>query len=191
MFRYPPELKTRNRLIKLEKMDKEIITTLKLFGRFVVIQIICSICISVTSKFFPDHFYFLFFGLQIPILYSNYYFFKRCFLDVAYFKTFQLLYYLLFLLSLTSIFSHQYEVLQRFDEHSFNIQNSSGSVSLDLWYFSIVTFATIGYGDITPISIPAKVLTIIEVICSLTFLILVVSNFHSFFNKPTPTNKLK
>ncbi len=172
-------------------MNKEVITTLKLFGLFIGIQIICAVCISITAKYFATYFYFLFFGLQIPILYSNYIFFKRCLVDIAYFKTFQLIYYLLFLLSVTSIFSYQYEILQRFDERSFHIQNSSGNISFDLWYFSIVTFTTVGYGDITPVTIPAKILTIIEIISSLTLLILVVSNFHSFFKKPKPTNKLE
>jgi hypothetical protein len=82
------------------------------------------------------------------------------------------------------MFSWQYEILQEFNSQSFNVQNSSGSLSFDFWYFSVVTFATVGYGDITPVSIPAKSLTIIEVFNSMTFLILVISNFHSFYKKP-------
>lgn len=171
-------------------MNNETKTTIKLFVRFVIIQSFCAACILLSSKLFPSHFYFVFFGLQIPIFYSNYNFFKKCFLDESYFRTFQIIYYLLFLLSVTSIFSWQYEVLQKFDSHSFNIQNSSGSVSFDLWYYSVVTFATVGYGDITPISISAKTITIIEVINSMTFLILVISNFHSFYKKPKDEVKI-
>ncbi|MDD6795516.1 MAG: potassium channel family protein [Clostridiaceae bacterium] len=51
---------------------------------------------------------------------------------------------------------------------------SNNPSSFDLFYYTIVTFATIGFGDIIPISIPAKIMAIViagtSVICLTVFL---------------------
>ncbi len=51
--------------------------------------------------------------------------------------------------------------------------------NFDLFYYTIITFTTIGYGDITPISVPAKIMSIIvslsSVVCITIFLSTVLS----------------
>lgn len=51
--------------------------------------------------------------------------------------------------------------------------------SFDLFYYTIITFTTIGYGDIVPVSIPAKIISMIiavtSVICITIFLSTVLS----------------
>lgn len=56
---------------------------------------------------------------------------------------------------------------------------SSNPSSFDLFYYTIITFTTIGYGDITPLSISAKVIAMVisvtSVICITIFLSTVLS----------------
>lgn len=47
----------------------------------------------------------------------------------------------------------------------------------DLLYFSIVTFTTVGYGDIVPIAITAKLLTILEMISAFVTIVFIISNY--------------
>lgn len=58
----------------------------------------------------------------------------------------------------------------------------------NLLYFSVVTFATVGYGDITAGSLPAKGIVMIEIMSSFIFIIIILSNFTSlraaFTQKP-------
>ena len=50
---------------------------------------------------------------------------------------------------------------------------------LDLFYYTIITFTTVGYGDIVPLSIAAKIMSIViattSVICLTVFLSSVLS----------------
>ncbi|MGL5695289.1 MAG: potassium channel family protein, partial [Peptostreptococcaceae bacterium] len=43
---------------------------------------------------------------------------------------------------------------------------SNEPTNFDLFYYTIITFTTIGYGDITPLSIPAKIMSIITALTS-------------------------
>ncbi|WP_181769855.1 potassium channel family protein [Bradyrhizobium sp. UNPF46] len=51
-------------------------------------------------------------------------------------------------------------------------------------YFSIVTFATVGYGDITPMSNAARVLVSAQIIGSLMYTVLVFSVLAGFIRQP-------
>ncbi|MGL5750385.1 MAG: potassium channel family protein [Paraclostridium sp.] len=50
----------------------------------------------------------------------------------------------------------------------------------DLFYYTIITFTTIGYGDIIPVSIPAKILAIIISITSVVCLTVFLSTILSY-----------
>lgn len=52
----------------------------------------------------------------------------------------------------------------------FIISHPSDNQFADIFYFNIVTMATVGYGDIVPISATAKILTILEILISIFIL---------------------
>ncbi len=54
---------------------------------------------------------------------------------------------------------------------------------LQLFYFSFVTLATLGYGDIIPVSGPAKGMAIIEAIIGQMYLVVVVSRLVSLYGQ--------
>jgi len=47
------------------------------------------------------------------------------------------------------------------------------------FYFSIVTFASVGYGDIVPVSAPAKILVILEICQSFILIVFGLSNINN------------
>ena len=72
-------------------------------------------------------------------------------------------------------FAIDYTALHFFDSTHFKINNSSGYngllVFFDMSYFSLITFSSVGYGDIIPITVTAKTLAAFEV--ALRFFVLV------------------
>lgn len=65
--------------------------------------------------------------------------------------------------------------------------------TLDSFYFSVVTLATVGYGDIHPVGSVAKILVIIEVLLGILLLAIMVGaaisvTFHEISNKPEKHN---
>ena len=76
-------------------------------------------------------------------------------------------------------FAADYYCLKSCMSESFLFTNQvDGSIAqaFDLLYFSIVTFATIGYGDIVPLTFEAKMLVIFEIISSFIMITFVISN---------------
>lgn len=87
--------------------------------------------------------------------------------------------YYFFIITLSFItlnFTIVYGQLYLFDHNSFKGVNPE-NVFVDLYYYSVVTFATVGYGDITPNSYYAKFACTIEIFHSLLFLIFIISQF--------------
>jgi hypothetical protein len=56
-------------------------------------------------------------------------------------------------------------------------QTTIFNLFFDFIYFSALTFATVGFGDIIPISSCAKILVLMEVLLSFFTIIIVISNF--------------
>jgi len=54
---------------------------------------------------------------------------------------------------------------------------SSKLTILDSIYFSFITIATVGYGDINPVSNTAKVLVILEILLGLLYMLFIVNIF--------------
>ena len=55
--------------------------------------------------------------------------------------------------------------------------------NFDLFYYTLITFTTIGYGDITPISIPAKIIAIVISITSVMCITIFLSTILSYRDK--------
>jgi len=56
---------------------------------------------------------------------------------------------------------------------------------MDAIYYSFVTSATIGYGDIYPISIQGKMIVVLQILSSISFIVLFFNFFSNKANQPT------
>jgi Ion channel len=77
-------------------------------------------------------------------------------------------------------FAVDYSCLQQIDGSSFRgISQSPNFIdkAFDFFYFSLVSFTTVAYGDIIPVTKSAKVLSILEVTVAYVTTIIVISNF--------------
>jgi voltage-gated potassium channel Kch len=74
------------------------------------------------------------------------------------------------------VFAALYGAMWRADAHSFAGDGlSSRSGFIDFVYFSMVTLATVGYGEIRPASSVAKVVVIVEIICGVAWVTLILA----------------
>ena len=55
---------------------------------------------------------------------------------------------------------------------------------LNLLYFSIVTFTTVGYGDITPLVPVAKLITVLEMMSAFVVIVFIISKYFKYDNPP-------
>jgi len=76
-------------------------------------------------------------------------------------------------------FGAVYYGLSILNTHSFSSELSV----LDSIYFSVITVATVGYGEITPLSNTAKILTIFEVLFGFLYMLFIITIFLSVFLK--------
>jgi voltage-gated potassium channel len=60
---------------------------------------------------------------------------------------------------------------------------TEGLTPLDAFYFCVVTIATVGYGDIHPVTVPGKILALFVIIVGVgSFVGLVVNSLETYFN---------
>ena len=57
--------------------------------------------------------------------------------------------------------------------------NPSGRETPDLMYFSFVTLATLGYGDITPVSNTARTLAVVEALVGMLYIAIFMARLVS------------
>ncbi len=79
-------------------------------------------------------------------------------------------------------FAFDYHCLHRIDPASFGgIDPGFGGATLvfEYFYYSVLNFTFFGYGDITPQTIPAKLLTMTEILVAFTTVIFLLSDFIS------------
>jgi voltage-gated potassium channel len=73
--------------------------------------------------------------------------------------------------------------------HSKPLFENTSSIMPDMLYFSFVTLATLGYGDITPVAGPARALAVVETICGQIYLVVVVARLVSLYQRKTGQNE--
>lgn len=86
---------------------------------------------------------------------------------------------LLGLIGLVIFFGIKYYTIYKLNPENFYIltQNKNKPIGANLFdfiYFSFITITTVGYGDIIPINVVAKVLTILEVLIGISFVSLIL-----------------
>ena len=92
-------------------------------------------------------------------------------------------------------FATDFSCLSEFDKHSFEGVSNEENLSFwsrlfDYFYLSVITFTSLGYGDIVPFSIPAKLLVMMEVIMSFILVIFGISNIKTIHNKKQNNERL-
>jgi len=70
-------------------------------------------------------------------------------------------------------FGMVFAFLEKIDPNQFRVE-TSGPIFLNMIYFSMVTIATVGYGDITPTSWISKLGVIFEICVGIWFLIMII-----------------
>ena len=65
-------------------------------------------------------------------------------------------------------------------EQSYPSAFTNNPTRFDLFYYTIITFTTIGYGDIVPVGIPAKIISMIIAITSVICLTIFLSTVMSY-----------
>jgi len=74
------------------------------------------------------------------------------------------------------IWSNLYTVVEVLSPGAFKLVEPTWEVMrFDLWYFSMVTLTTLGYGDITPIAPMAKSLAVVEAVTGQLILVILVA----------------
>lgn len=66
-----------------------------------------------------------------------------------------------------------------FNFHAIGTWGVPTSSIVDIFYFSLVTFATVGYGDILPLNQVGKILVVLQIIVSFIFISIICSSFVS------------
>ena len=72
-----------------------------------------------------------------------------------------------------------YQVLEISNPDSFSMSNaeaSSQNFMFQMWYFSMVTLTTLGYGDIAPVTMTARVFVVLEAIMGQFYLAVLIAN---------------
>jgi len=172
-------------LIKKEHKMRNVKTILSDASLFLLIPILMLIEFKYISFFSAVEIKFIIIGLAV---------FKLLFYIIFTFeliarlnkKVFNLrLYLLLMLLTLIILqlnFALDYTLLWSIDKGSFsniNLSNSFFVVFLNMIYYSVVIFSTVGFGDIVPISLASRGLVTVEILTSMIFLIGIITNYNN------------
>jgi len=72
-----------------------------------------------------------------------------------------------------------YQVIEISNPASFSISNADSTKQnfiFQMWYFSMVTLTTLGYGDIAPVTMTARVFVVLEAIMGQFYLAVLIAN---------------
>ncbi|MBD98783.1 MAG: ion transporter [Verrucomicrobia bacterium] len=104
---------------------------------------------------------------------------KRCHYFTQYLWTFGLLVFLIIFSYSTDYACLYFTDSQGFYGIKYSQERNFLALLFEFFYFSIVTFASIGYGDIVPVSLPAKLLVLLEIGQSFVLVVFGLSNINN------------
>ncbi|MEQ9439893.1 MAG: ion channel [Cyclobacteriaceae bacterium] len=126
----------------------------------------------------------------IKTIYFTFFTFKQVNKSIRQCHSFGQLLWIFGLLVLLIIFSYaaDYSCIAAANTGSFQGFNTSDSMGylsflFEFFYFSVVTFAAIGYGDIVPLTYPARILVIMEIAQSFVLIVFGLSNINNIHTK--------
>ena len=82
-------------------------------------------------------------------------------------------------------------LLESIQPGSFQISEDEGSVVSNLSYFSFVTLTTLGYGDVTPSSLPARSLSLLEAVMGLLYVAILIARLVGIHISQSMSKKQK
>lgn len=82
-----------------------------------------------------------------------------------------------------------YGLVERIQPHSFQASSGQGVTVPDLLFFSYVTLTTLGYGDITPVTPPARSLTVVEAIFGVLYNALLIARLVGLYRPAAPSSR--
>lgn len=79
-------------------------------------------------------------------------------------------------------FALDYLAIYLFDNESFKIgkigHDSTFALLFEFLYFSLITFSSVGFGDVVPLSIEGKILTMLEIVLRFFVLVFGIANIN-------------
>jgi hypothetical protein len=90
-------------------------------------------------------------------------------------------------LLLALLFSGVHQILAAFRPHYLNGAGQPPDSS-DLLYFSVITLTTVGYGDLTPASLSARAVAVVEALIGQLYLVSVVAGVVAGWRRPSGTS---
>jgi hypothetical protein len=135
------------------------------FGAGILNIYLMSTGLQVVSKLF----YMLFFGLSLTIILSNVIKAEKVTTDTI---LGAICAYILLGLAWTMVYS----LLELLQPGSFHINEATTRMRDEFLYYSFVTMTTLGYGDITPISHPARSLSTLEAVTGQLYIAVLIAH---------------
>ena len=113
----------------------------------------------IIIQYYPNYlgYYLLLSSIFITFIYFQIH--RTFHLNLLKNKSLQLISFMVLVIFIVSKFSILYSILEQYEPNSFFFAHPTNSKQFDLFYYSVITISTVGYGDITPISKTAKLLT--------------------------------
>jgi voltage-gated potassium channel len=84
------------------------------------------------------------------------------------------------------VWAFTFSLIERFAPGSFRFPETSMDVESQFIYFSFVTLTTVGYGDITPVSMIARYYSVLEAVTGQLYLAVLVSGLVGLFISQRP-----
>jgi len=84
-----------------------------------------------------------------------------------------------FLIGLTWAFV--FSVLENFNPGSFQLPEGQGATISHFAYYSFVTLTTLGYGDITPVTVPARSLALLEAVVGQLYIAIMIAGLVGIY----------
>ncbi len=100
-------------------------------------------------------------------------------LEKDYYSSRDYIYFSISIFQIILLFALLYQAIFSISPESFiGITSDQNNIFFDFIYFSVVTFTTLGYGDIQPVSVLARCVVMIEVLLFVVYISIILLSMH-------------